>query len=63
MMGCHLFHLHLQVTVGWVHVVELFHATGSHIALLFCIKQFVQVNKLTFTTQEQAQVVKPGERE
>ena len=57
-MACgHLFHLYLHLAVGRVHIVELLLARGSHVALYFSIKQLVQMEQLTLTTQIKPQVI------
>ena len=55
-----LFHLHLHLAIGRIHVVELFFTRGPQVGLFFRIKILVEVEQPPLTTQEQAQVVESG---
>ena len=57
MVRAGLLHLHLHIAVGRVHVVELLHARGTQVLLLFGIEVFIQMKQLTLTAQEKAEVV------
>ena len=45
-LGCNLLHLHLNVAVAWVYIVELAFATLAKVGLYLCVEILVEVEDL-----------------
>ena len=58
--GGGMFHLYLHLAVAGVHVVELLHARGTGVGLLFRVELLVDMEQLSVATQEEAQGIETG---
>ena len=57
MAGSSLFHFNLYLAVAGVHIVELLSAAKTGIELDVGVQEFVNVEQVSFTAEEETQVV------
>ena len=55
-----LFHLHLDLAIGRIHVVELLFTRNTEVGFLFGVEILVEVEQSSLTAQEETQVIETG---